>query len=182
MPRVILGTTPLGSLISESRGSTLAVLEFAGIAFFAAGVADRIAGPLAPWCLLLVVLLGFGLRAVDLEAAALFIPGGTYGTARQAFGDGPARLAGAAVFSELLVFAALMASAAGHAVAALLLAVPGLSAASRQITLDDTSMLVAVFVIGAAWLGLRQGLTPSKRWVRRTVAIALALLLLVVVF
>jgi len=181
MPRVILGTTPLGSLISESRGSALALLELGGFAFFAAGVADRIAGPLAPWCLLAAVLLGLGLRAVDLEAAALFIPGGAYGTARQAFGAGPARLAGAALLSEFLLFAAMMASAAGHAIASLFVAIPGLSTASRQITLDDTSMFVAVCVIGAAWLGLRQGRAPAKAWVTRTVAAALGLLLLVAV-
>jgi magnesium transporter len=181
MPRVIIGTTPLGSLISESRGSALVLLELVGFAFFAAGVADRIAGPLAPWCLLAAVLLGIGLRAVDLEATALFIPGGTYGTARHAFGGGSSRLAGAALLSELLLFAAMMASAAGHAIAALLVAVPGLSAASRQITLDDTSMFVAVCLIGAAWLGLRQGRAPSKVWVTRTVAASLGLLLLAVV-
>src|SRR3954466_4412952 len=161
MPRIILGTAPLSSLISASRGSALALLELGGFAFFAAGAADRIAGPLAPWCLLAAVLLGFGLRAVDLEAAALFIPGGVYGTARHAFGARSSRVAGAALLSELLLFGALMASAAGHAVAALLVAVPGLSAAARQITLDDTSMFVAVCLIGAAWLGLRQRRTLS---------------------
>jgi len=179
MPRVILGTTPLGSLISESRGSALALLELGGFAFFAAGVADRIAGPLAPWCLLAAVLLGFGLRAVDLEAAALFIPGGAYGTARHAFGAGVSRLTGAALLSELLLFAAMMASAGGHALAAILVAVPGLSTAARQITLDDTSMFLAVCLIGAAWLGVRQGRTLSTTWMTRSVLAGLAILLLV---
>src|SRR4051794_10624483 len=181
MPRVILGTTPLGSLISESRGSALALLELVGFAFFAAGVADRIAGPVAPWCLLAAALLGFGLRAVDLEASALFIPGGAYGAARHAFGARAAKVAGAAVLAELLLFSALTASAAGHAAAALLVALPGLSAASQQITLDDASMALAVCLIGAAWWGVRQGRSLSTSLVTRTVAVGIGLLVIVVI-
>src|SRR5207248_2585279 len=104
MPRVIIGTTPLGSLISSNRGS------------------------------------------------------------------------GAALLAELLLFGAMTASAAGHAAAALLVALPGLPAASRQITLDDASMAVAVCLIGAAWWGVRQGRALSTSLVTRSVAAGITLL------
>src|SRR5215831_16268836 len=149
---------------SESgRGTALAFVELGAVGLFAAGVVERVAGSLAPWYLL-VVVLGFGVRAVDLEGCALFLSGGSYGAARQAFGPRASVLAAAMLLTGYTIFGALAASAAGRAFFA------G----------DDLAPLIGAAVIGASWWWLRQGRSSSGTLLERVAlavvaAIALAL-------
>src|SRR5262245_45308368 len=109
--RVLVGTTLL-SRISVGRGEALALVEVGTVAFFAAGIAERSLGPTAPLVLLAAVVLGLGLRAVDLETCALFVPGGLYGIVQHALGRSSATVAAAALLVQHLLFGALAASAA----------------------------------------------------------------------
>src|SRR5262249_29622313 len=140
--RVVIGTAPLGSFISSQTGTALVLLELAPVSLFAAGVAVQQAGEAAPWLLLGAVLLGFAFRAVDLEGCALFVPGGLYGLARQAFGPAASTVAASVLLIDYLAFGALAASAAGHSLAALL--GPSLS---QQVALDDLATTAAVCLI-----------------------------------
>src|SRR4051794_9764100 len=91
--RIVLATSGLLSFVSSQRALVLVLLELGGAAFFASGVAERAVGPSAPWLILVVVLIGILLRAVDLENCALFIPGGVYGTVKEALGKTAAKIA-----------------------------------------------------------------------------------------
>jgi magnesium transporter len=132
---------PLGDHFSFDHGSVLALVELGGVALLTAGVASELLGTTAPWYALVVVVLGIAVRAVDLESCALFIPGGSYGAARQAFGDRGSTLAASVLLVDYLLFGALTASAAGQAL-------------TRS---ADPATIVAVGLIGAAWWWLRQG-------------------------
>ena len=177
--QVIVGAPALRSLISSSRGTALILLELGGTALFAGGVAERMIGQAAPLFLLAAVVLGWALRSVDLESSALFIPGGLYGTATQAYGRATGRLAASALLIETLIFGALTASAAGHSLAALGGFVPR-AFGSSQITVDDVSTAAAVVLIGAVWLWLRQGRPLSSALITRTVGYAVAALVVIV--
>ena len=71
----------------SGRGTALAFVELGAVGLFAAGVADRVAGPLAPWFLLIAVVVGWGVRAVDLEGCALFVSGGIHAQELEAGGS-----------------------------------------------------------------------------------------------
>jgi magnesium transporter len=167
--RIVIGTPRLSSLFTVERGMTPLLLTLGSAGLFAAGVAEHTVGDAAPWYLLAAVLIGCALRAVDLENCALFIPGGLYGTARQAFGRPTARLAAAVLIVEQVLFGALAAGAAGHSLVAVLRLLRSLSDIPYQISLDDLSSAGAAFVIGASWLWLRQGRVLADAIVRRTV-------------
>src|SRR5262249_14750426 len=77
-------------------------------------------------------LIGWAVGAVDLENAALFIPGGLYGAAKRAFGPPTARAAAAVILADSLLFSALSASAAGHALIAVGSLVKPAAAAQRE--------------------------------------------------
>jgi magnesium transporter len=149
----------------SGRGTALAFVELGAVGLFAAGVVERVAGSLAPWYLLVAVLVGFAVRAVDLEGCALFLSGGSYGAARQAFGPRASVLAAALLLAGYTIFGALAASAAGRALFA------G----------DDLSPVVGVAVIGAAWWWLRQGRTFSSTFLERS-ALSVAAAIAVAVF
>jgi magnesium transporter len=154
---------PRPSLFRWTAGAaTLALVELGAVGVFAAGVADQLFGPAAPWYLLAAVLLGFAVRAVDLETCALFLPGGGYGAASQAFGPRASTIAASTLLLDYLLFGALGASAAGHAL-------------TRS---NDLSTVVAACIIGGVWWWLRQGRMLSPLLVGRTavlVAVALGL-------
>jgi magnesium transporter len=146
-------------LFRWSAGATArALVEVGAVGLFAAGVADRLAGDAAPWYLLAAVLLGFAVRAVDLETCALFLPGGAYGAASQAFGRRASVAAASALLVDYLVFGALGASAAGHML-------------TRS---DDLATVVAVCIIGGSWWWLRQGRLLSPSLLGRTSLLAMA--------
>jgi magnesium transporter len=141
----------------SGRGTALALVELGAVGLFAAGVVERVAGSMAPWYLLVAVVVGFAVRAIDLEGCALFLSGGSYGAARQAFGTRASVLAAAMLLTGYAVFGALAASAAGRALLA------G----------DDMAPAIGVAVIGAVWWWLRQGRTFSNTFLERaTLAVA----------
>src|SRR4030095_10318505 len=100
-------TAPLASLFSPEQGVAILLLGTAATGLFAGGVADQTWGAAGPWFLLVAVLLGWAVRAVDLEGAALFIPGGLYGAAKRAFGPRIARAAASVVLADCVLFSAL---------------------------------------------------------------------------
>src|SRR5690349_15110273 len=107
--RVVVWATTIRSLLTTRRGTAFALVELGGAAFFAAGIAARAIGPLAPYFLLAAVLLGAALRAVNLEGCALFIPGGLYGTVSYAFGRRAAKVAASALLIGYVLAGALAA-------------------------------------------------------------------------
>src|SRR5262245_16995150 len=118
--RVVIGTVPvpLAGLFSVEQGLAILLLGTTAMGLFAAGIVDQTWGAAGPWFLTVAVLIGWAVRAVDLENAALFIPGGLYGAAKRAFGPPTARAAAAVILADSLLFSALSASAAGHALIA----------------------------------------------------------------
>src|SRR5262245_25795416 len=109
--------------------------EIAAAGLFAAVVGERVIGGAQPWYVFACVLIGFAIRAVDLENCALFLPGGAYGAAGQAFGKRASIVAASALLIDCVVLGAFAASAAGHSL----------------MTGDDPATLVAVCAIGATW-------------------------------
>jgi magnesium transporter len=181
MPRVILGTTPIAPLLPARRGTALALLEIGSVGLFAAAVAERELGPIAPAFLFAAVLLGFALRVVDLEACALFIPGGFYGAAGQAFGGRAAKLSAAMELADSLMFGTLVAAAAGQGFTASAGHLLRVSSAPQGITLDDLSMTLAASLIALGWFWRRQGWAVSDTSHSRMATGAAAVVVLVAV-
>ncbi|HJZ74546.1 MAG TPA: magnesium transporter [Vicinamibacterales bacterium] len=181
--RVVIGTVPvpLAGLFSVEQGLAILLLGTTAMGLFAAGIVDQTWGAAGPWFLTVAVLIGWAVRAVDLENAALFIPGGLYGAAKRAFGPPTARAAAAVILADSLLFSALSASAAGHALIAVGSLVKPAAAAQREnISLADITVALAACLVGIVWLRLRQGRPLPATLVRRTVTpVAAGLIVLV---
>ncbi len=79
----MLASGTLVSYVSVWRAAARALVELGCGAFFVGGVAWASIGSAAPWYVLAAVALGVALRAVDIEARALFVPGGLYGSVKR---------------------------------------------------------------------------------------------------
>jgi magnesium transporter len=139
-------------------------------------------GDAAPWYVLAAILVAVALRAVDIEARALFVPGGLYGSVRDALGGLTAKVAASALIVERLMLAPLAAVVAGHYVGALVPLPAGPLPGGRQLTGNDGIVAVAVTVLGAVWWLQRQGRRVPDRALSRLVGASAAVLFVLVVW
>ncbi len=119
------------------------------------------------------------MRSADLEARALFVRGGLYGSVRETLGNRPAAVAAAALLADRLMLGALAAVVAGHYLVAFGRSVAGITAPS--LVGDSGPMTFALAAIGVVWLMQRQGRSPNERTVAQAVGGSVAVLLFLVV-
>ena len=153
----MLASGTLVSYVSVWRAAARALGELGCGAFFVGGVAWAAIGSAAPWYVLAAVLIGAAVRAVDVEARALFVPGGLYGSVRDALGRSPAKIAASALLVERLMLGPLAAVVAGHYVAALVPMPAGPLPGGRQLTGNDGPVALAVALLAIVWWLQRQG-------------------------
>jgi len=177
--RVVLASGALVSYVSVWRAAARALVELGCSAFFIGGVAWASAGSSAPGFVLAAVALGVAVRAMDIEARALFVPGGLYGSVRDALGPLPAKIAASALLVERLLLGPLTAVVAGHYIAAIVRVVFGSGAGARSLTGDDGPVAMAIALLGVVWWLQRQGRTVPDRPLSRAVGVSIALLVAV---
>ena len=75
--RVVVITTVMLSFISYWRASAIVLSDLASSAYYALGIAVKAVGPSAPWFILFVMVFAYGIRAVYIESASMFVRGGS---------------------------------------------------------------------------------------------------------
>src|ERR1700704_879970 len=148
--RVVLATRTLLSFITTWRAVALVLVELGAVAFFASGVAEARIGPSAPWFVIGAVIVGFWLRAVDIEARALFLPGGLFGSVRDTLGGGLATVAVSTLVAERLLLGPVAAAVAGRYVSRSLAVWAGADDVSAGL-ISDSSTATAVAVVACGW-------------------------------
>lgn len=179
--KIVLATPALLSFVSSWRAAALALVELGGVAFFTSGAAERALGEAGAWFVLTVVLAGFALRAIDLEACALFLPFGLYGPVKDVFGRTAARVSAATQLVDQLLLGALATVVAGHYVASLGLSLLSEQRIPRDAAAGDVSTATAIGLICLVWWWQRQGRSLPSRTVMRVVSGAVAVLAVIVV-
>jgi magnesium transporter len=177
--RVVLASGTLVSYVSVWRATARALVELGAAAFFIAGIAWASVGPAAPWFVLAAVLLSVALRSIDIEARALFVPGGLYGSVRDTLGRGPAKAAVSALLVEHLMLGPLAAIVGGHYIIAIARALIGASLSGPGGAGDDGPAIVAVVLLGAVWWLQRQGRVVPDRALSRAVGLSAGILVVI---
>jgi magnesium transporter len=160
------------------RATARALAELGCAAFFIGGVASATLGSAAPWAVLAVVLLGGVVRAADLEARALFVRGGLYGSVRETLGQRLAMISASALLVDRLMLGALAAVVAGHYLVAFGQSVAGVTVPS--LVGDSGPMTLALAAIGMVWWLQRQGRSPHERTVAQAIGVSVVVLVLLV--
>ncbi len=177
--RVVLATRTLLSFISTWRATALVLVELGAVAFFASGVAEARIGPSAPWFVLSAVIVGVLFRAVDIEARALFVPGGLFGSVREALGGGLATVAVSTLVAERLLLGPVAAAVAGRYVARFSSRWAGADEATAGL-ISDVSTAVAVAILAYVWWVQRRGRWFTTQTISRAVAAVVAVLVIAV--
>jgi magnesium transporter len=173
--RVVFATRTLLSFISTWRAAALVLADLGAVAFFASGVVEAQIGASAPWFVLGAALVGVWLRAVDVEARALFVPGGLFGSVRETLGRGLATVAAAALVAERLLLGPVAAAVAGRYVARLL----SIRAGADDVTaglISDGSTAAAVALLAGVWWLQRRGRWFATPAISRAITYVVTLL------
>ena len=167
------------SYVPVWRATTRALAELGCAAFFIGGMASTGLGAAGPWAVLAVVLLSIVVRAADLEARALFVRGGLYGSVRETLGNRPAAVAVSALLADRLMLGALAAVVAGHYMVAFGRSVAGITAPS--LVGDSGPMTFALAAIGVVWWLQRQGRSPGEHRVARAMGASVVVLFILAI-
>lgn len=164
----------LVSYVPVWRATARALAELGCAAFFISGIAWPVIGSAAPWAILATVLIGIILRAADVEARALFVSGGLYGSVRETLGRYPATISAAALLVDRLMLGALAAVVAGH----YLIAFGKIAVGATALSLvgDSGPVAVALFVVGLVWWVQRQARSPLERTIAQGIGASVAVL------
>jgi magnesium transporter len=166
------------SYVPVWRATVRALAELGCAAFFIGGMASAGLGAAGPWAVLAIVLLSVVVRAADLEARALFVRGGLYGSVRETLGERPAAVAVSALLADRLMLGALAAVVAAHYVVVFGRSVAGVTAPS--LVGDSGPMTFALAAIGIVWWLQRQGRSPGERTVAQAIGASVVVLLVLV--
>jgi magnesium transporter len=180
--RVVLASGTLVSYVSVWRATARALVDLGCGAFFVGGIAWASIGPSAPWFVLAAIVLSVAVRSADIEARALFVPGGLFGSVGEALGRGAARIAVAGLIVERLMLGPLAAVVAGHCVAALAPRLADAIPGGRALTANDVPVALATALLCGVWWLQRQGRVVPDRALSRAVGVSVAVLVVVAVW
>src|SRR5215468_12733521 len=112
--KVFVATTVMLTFISFWRAAAIVLSDLASSAYYAGGDAEKVIGKSAPWFILAVMLFSYAVRAVYIEASAMFVRGGVYRVVRQAMGDTLAKLSVSALLFDYVLTGPISAVTAGQ--------------------------------------------------------------------
>ena len=113
IPRVIVATTALLTFISFWRAAAIVLNDMGSSAFYAGAIAESFIGKTAPWFILAVMILSYGVRAVYIESCSLFVRGGVYRVVKEAMGGTLAKVSVSALMFDYMLTGPISGVSAG---------------------------------------------------------------------
>src|SRR6059036_761595 len=101
--RVVVATTVMLSFISFWRAAAIVLNDLGSSAFYVGGIAEQAIGKSAPWFILGVMLLSYGVRAIYIESSSMFTRGGVYRVVKEAMGGSLAKLSVSALIFDFIL-------------------------------------------------------------------------------
>src|SRR6266576_6365985 len=101
--RIVVATSVMLSFISFWRAAAIVLNDLGSSAYYAGGIAEQAVGHAAPWFIFGVMLFSYAVRAVYIEACAMFTRGGVYRVVKQALGGTLAKLSVSALMFDYIL-------------------------------------------------------------------------------
>src|SRR5438093_13583858 len=111
--RVVVATTVMLSFISFWRAAAIVLNDLGSSAFYVGGIAEQAVGKSAPWFILGVMLLSYGVRAIYIESCSMFTRGRVYRVVKEAMGGSLAKLSVSALMFDYILTGPISGVSAG---------------------------------------------------------------------
>src|SRR5437899_290422 len=118
--RFVVPVTILLTFISFWRAAAIVLADLGSSAYYVGGIAERAIGKSAPWFILAIMLLSYGVRAIYIESCSMFVRGGVYRVVRYAMGNTAAKFSVSALLFDYVLTGPISAVSAGLYLAGLI--------------------------------------------------------------
>src|SRR5437588_5668124 len=118
--RFVVPVTILLTFISFWRVAAVVLADLGSSAYYVGGIVEKAIGKSAPWFILAIMLLSYGVRAVYVESCSMFVRGGVYRVVRYAMGNTAAKFSVSALLFDYVLTGPISAVSAGLYLAGLI--------------------------------------------------------------
>jgi amino acid transporter len=112
--RVVIATSVMLSFISFWRAAAIVLNDLGSSAYYVGGIAEQAIGRAAPWFVLGVMLFSYAVRAVYIEACAMFTRGGVYRNVKESLGGTFAKVSVSALMFDYILTGPISGVSAGQ--------------------------------------------------------------------
>src|SRR3981189_2153032 len=120
IPRVIVATTAMLTVISFWRAAAIVLNDLASSAYYARREAEQFIGKTAPWFILATMILSYAVSQLYVESCSMFVRGGVYRTVKEAMGGALAKFSVSALMFDYILTGPISGVSAGRYLAGLL--------------------------------------------------------------
>src|SRR5690242_11473416 len=182
IPRVIVATTALLTFISFWRAAAIVLNDMGSSAFYAGAIAERFIGKTAPWFILAVMILSYGVRAVYIESCSMFVRGGVYRVVKEAMGSALAKVSVSALMFDYILTGPISGVSAGLYLTGLLNELLRYAHFNLVLPMNATAALFAALVTIYFWWQNVKGIPESSEKALRIMYVTTVMVVLMIVW
>jgi amino acid transporter len=153
------------SFISFWRAAAIVLNDLGSSAYYVGGIAERAVGRAAPWFILGVMLFSYAVRAVYIEACAMFTRGGVYRNVKESLGGTFAKVSVSALMFDYILTGPISGVSAGQYIVGLVAQTMTYFGQPWNPTKETVNLLaagIAILIILYFWWRNIQGIHESS--------------------
>src|SRR4051812_15635695 len=110
---VLIASTAMLAFISFWRAAAVVLNDMGSSAFYAGAIAENFIGKTAPWFILGIMILAYGVRSIYIESCSMFVRGGVYRVVKEAMGSTLAKFSVSALMFDYILTGPISGVSAG---------------------------------------------------------------------
>ncbi len=159
---VLIATTAMLSFISFWRAAAVVLNDMGSSAFYAGAIAENFIGKTAPWFILGIMILAYGVRSVYIESCSMFVRGGVYRVVKEAMGSTIAKFSVSALMFDYILTGPISGVSAGLYLTGLINELLAAAHSTLILPMNATAAFFAVAVTIYFWWENIKGIPESS--------------------
>src|SRR5262249_29503901 len=162
VPNVLIATTAMLSFISFRRAAAVVLNDMGSSAFYAGAIGENFIGKTAPWFILAIMILAYGVRAGYIESCSMFVRGGVYRVVKEAMGSTLAKFSVSALMFDYILTGPISGVSAGLYLTGLINELLGAGHFKFTLPMNATAAFFAILVTIYFWWENIKGIPESS--------------------
>src|SRR5215467_2602077 len=162
IPNVLIATTAMLAFISFWRAAAVVLNDMGSSAFYAGAIAENFIGKTAPWFILAIMILAYGVRSIYIESCSMFVRGGVYRVVKEAMGSTLAKFSVSALMFDYILTGPISGVSAGLYLTGLINELLAAGHSRLVLPMNATAALFAIVVTIYFWWENIKGIPESS--------------------
>jgi amino acid transporter len=131
-------------------------------AFYAGAIAENFVGKTAPWFILAIMILAYGVRSIYIESCSMFVRGGVYRVVKEAMGSTLAKFSVSALMFDYILTGPISGVSAGLYLTGLINEILSAAHSTLVLPMNATAAFFAILVTIYFWWENIKGIPESS--------------------